>query len=93
MMVKFITNYLWHDADARSQIAMSMLKVLSSDGTCMVGHPSFFFSRRGLSIAMLHSYVSCTTSVVGKTLLLPRISLRYLAYMGTCIVSRSGMLP
>ena len=34
MMVKFIINYLWHDADARSQIAKSVLKVLSSDGTC-----------------------------------------------------------
>ena len=34
MMVKFIINYLWHDADACSQIAKSVLKVLSSDGTC-----------------------------------------------------------
>ena len=61
----------------------------------MVGHPGFFFffSRRGLSIAVLHSPISYTTSVVGRTLLLPRISLRYLAYVGTCIVSRSGMLP
>ena len=33
MMVKFIINYLWHDADACSQIAKSVLKVLS-DGTC-----------------------------------------------------------
>ena len=34
MMVKFIINYLWHDADACSQIAKSVLKVFSSDGTC-----------------------------------------------------------
>ena len=34
MMVKFIINYLWHGADACSQIAKSMLKVLSSDETC-----------------------------------------------------------
>ena len=34
MMVKFIINYLWHDADACSQIAKSVLKVLSSNGTC-----------------------------------------------------------
>ena len=34
MMVKFIINHLWHDADACSQIAKSVLKVLSSDGTC-----------------------------------------------------------
>ena len=94
MMVKFIINYLWHDADACSQIAKSVLKVLSSDGTCDGGHPGFFFfSRRGLSIAVLHSFVSYTTSVVGRTHLLPRISLRYLAYVGTFIVSRSGMLP
>jgi hypothetical protein len=33
-MVKFIINYLWHDVDACSQIAKSVLKVLSSDGTC-----------------------------------------------------------
>jgi hypothetical protein len=31
MMVKFIINYLWHDADACSQITKSMLKVLGSD--------------------------------------------------------------
>jgi len=48
----------------------------------MVGHPGFFFfSKRGLSITVLHSFVSCMTSVVGRTLLLPRISLRYLAYV------------
>ena len=34
MMVKFIINYLWHDADACSQIAKSVLKVWSSDRTC-----------------------------------------------------------
>ena len=34
MMVKFIKNYLWHDTNACSQIAKSVLKVLSSDGTC-----------------------------------------------------------
>ena len=34
MMVKFIINYLWHDSDACSQIAKSVLKVLSFDGTC-----------------------------------------------------------
>ena len=34
MMVKFIINYLWHDADACSQIAKSVLNVLSSNGTC-----------------------------------------------------------
>ena len=34
MMVKFIINYLWHDADACSQITKSVLKVLTSDGTC-----------------------------------------------------------
>ena len=33
-MVNFIINYFWHDADACSQIAKSVLKVLSSDGTC-----------------------------------------------------------
>ena len=32
-MVKFIINYLWHDADACSQIAKRVLKELSSDGT------------------------------------------------------------
>ena len=37
MMVKFIINYLWHDADACSQIAKSVLKVLSFDGTCDSG--------------------------------------------------------
>jgi hypothetical protein len=34
MMVKFTTNYLWHDADACPQITKSMLKVLSSYWTC-----------------------------------------------------------
>ena len=34
MMVKFIINYLWHDADACSHITKSVLKVLSSNGTC-----------------------------------------------------------
>src|SRR6185437_14360959 len=43
MMVKFIINYLWHDADARSQIAKSVLKVLSSDGTCDGGASWFLF--------------------------------------------------
>ena len=37
MMVEFIINYLWHDADACSHIAKSVLKVLSSDGTCDSG--------------------------------------------------------
>jgi hypothetical protein len=60
----------------------------------MVGHPGsfFFFSGRGSSIAVLHSSVSCTTSVVGRDLLFPRISLIDLAYVGTYIASRSGML-
>ena len=59
----------------------------------IVGYPgSFFFSRRGSSIAALHSSVSCTTSVVDKVLLFPRISLIYLEYVGTYIASRSGML-
>ena len=59
----------------------------------MVGQPgSFFFTRRGLSIAALHSSVNCTTSVVGSVHLFPRISLIYLAYVGTYIASRSGIL-
>ena len=59
----------------------------------MVGQPgSLFFTRRGLSIATLHSSINCTTSVVGSDVLFPRISLIYLAYVGTCIASRSGML-
>ena len=37
MMVKFIKNYLWHDVVAFSQIAKSVLKVLSSDGACNGG--------------------------------------------------------
>ena len=41
MMVKFIINYLWHDADAFSQITKSVLKVLSSDGTCDGGASRF----------------------------------------------------
>ena len=93
MMVKFIINYLWYDADACSQIAKRMLKVLSSDGTCDGGASWFLLLlQERIDIAVLHSSVSCTTTVVGRTLLLPRISLRYLAYVGTCIVSRSGML-
>ena len=43
MMVKFIINYLWHDADACSQIAKSVLKVLSSDETCDGGASWFLF--------------------------------------------------
>jgi len=58
----------------------------------IVGHPGSFFTYRGSSIAVLHSSVSCTTSVVGRFLLFPRISLIYLAYVGTCIASRIGML-
>jgi hypothetical protein len=59
----------------------------------IVGHPgSFLFSRRGSSITALHSSVSYTTSGVGKVLLFQRISVIYLAYVGTCIASRSGML-
>jgi len=47
----------------------------------MVGHlGSFFFSKRGSSIATMHSSMSCTTSVVGKTLLFPRIPLIYLVH-------------
>ena len=41
MMVKFIINYLWHDANACSQIAKRVFKVLSSDGTCD-GRASWF---------------------------------------------------
>ena len=59
----------------------------------MVGQSgSFFFTKRGSSIAALHSSVNYTTSVVGSVHLFPRISLIYLAYVGTYIASRSGIL-
>ena len=55
----------------------------------IVGQPgSFFFTRRGLSIVVLHSSVNCTTSVVGSALLFPRISLIYLVYVGTYVKKR-----
>jgi len=46
MMVEFIINYLWHDADACSHIAKSVLKVLSSDGTCDSGASWFLLLLR-----------------------------------------------
>jgi hypothetical protein len=59
----------------------------------MVGHPrSFFFSRRWLSIAALHSSVNFTTSLDGKGCLLLMKSLMYLAYEGTCKTSINGTL-
>ena len=54
-MVKFIINYLWHDADACSQITKGLLKVLSFDGTCD-GGASWF---------LLHEMIeySCATLI------------------------------
>jgi hypothetical protein len=58
-----------------------------------VGHPaSFFFSSNLLRMAALHSYVSLITSVDGSGLFLLRMSLMYLAYVGTYMASSRGIL-
>ena len=92
-MVEFIINYLCHDTDACSQIAKSVLKVLSSDGTCD-GGASWFLLLLQERVEYSYATLTCKLHNLGdrRTLLLPRISLRYLAYVGTCIVSISGML-
>ena len=92
MMVKFVINYLGHDTDACSQVAERVREMLSPDRTSDGGAARvFLFTRRGLSMAALHSSVNYTTSVVGNVRLFPRISLIYLAYVGTCIASRSSI--
>jgi len=59
----------------------------------MVGHPrSFFFSGNLLRMAALHSSVSLISSVDGSGLFLLRMSLIYLAYVGTCMASSRGIL-
>jgi hypothetical protein len=58
-----------------------------------VGHPgSFFFSSNLLRIAALHSSISLITSVDGSGLFLFKISLMYLAHVGTYMASNRGML-
>jgi hypothetical protein len=59
----------------------------------MVGDPrSFFFSRRQLSVAVLHSFVNFTTFMDGKGHLLLMISLMYLANEGTYKTYINGTL-
>ena len=95
MIIKFIINYLWHDADTCSQITKSVLKVLSSDGTCD-GGTSWFL----LLLLQERIEYSCATLIRNlhdlggwQDPLIAKDILKILGVGGTCIVSRSGMLP
>jgi hypothetical protein len=98
------TSNLWHSLRGmqdrfsitltlapRSQSAL--LKCWCPIEQLIVEHPgSFFFYGDLLRMAALHSSVSLITSVVGSGLFLLKMSLMYLAYVGTYIVSSRGML-
>jgi len=94
MMVKFIINYLWHDADACSQITKSMLKVLSSDGTCD-GGASWFLLLLQERVEYSCATLTCKLHELGgrQDPLVAKDNLEILGLVGTSIVSRSGVLP
>ena len=75
MMVKFIINYLWYDVDGCSQIAKSVLKVLSSDGTCDGGASWFLLLQERVEhscatlICKLHDLGGWQDPLVAKNIL------------------------
>jgi hypothetical protein len=92
IMIELIEDYLWHDAHAVSEIIERLIKLLGLIRQEIVGTPgSPILSGRPSMIAALRLSANTSLSMSGIGHFWLRISLKYLALVGTCMVSNIGM--